>query len=86
MSAMAERAPWPTMIRGRCAPATAATAAASASAGGSTAREPVRPFGEPGEPAAPSGAGNSCTSSGSTRWATSRSTTAVLQARVISSA
>ena len=85
MSAMEPRAPWPTMISGRAAPATASTAAASASAGGSTAREPVRPCGEPGEPDAPEGAGRTCTSSGSTRWPTSRSTIAVLQARVMSS-
>ena len=83
MSGIPDRAPWPTMIRGRAAPATAETAAASASAGGSTVRSPVRPWGVPADL---SGAGRTCTSSGSTKWATSRSTMAVLQARVISSA
>ena len=78
------RAPWPTMISGRRAPAIRSTAAARASAGGATAGEPTRPAGPPAR--APAGAGCSCTSSGSTRWPTPRPTSAVLQARVISSA
>ena len=83
-ASMSKRAPAPTMISGRRAAAMRSTAAARTSAGGATSRCATRPAGPPA--AAPSAAGSTCTSSGSTRWPTARSTTAFLQARVMSSA
>ena len=76
-SSMSKRAPWPTTIdraagRRRCA----STARASASAGGAI---PGRRPGPPAPPAGRSGAGWTWTSSGRTRWATPRPTSARLE-------
>ena len=67
---------------GRAAPAIIVAAAANVSAGGEICRLATRPSGPPGS----ASLGWIWTSSGSTRWATSRSTTAVLHAMFISSA
>ena len=83
-ASMSKRAPWPTMMTGRLAAASRCTAVASASSGGAIARDAMRPFGPPA--LAPSGAGNVWTSSGKIRCETPRLSSALLQARLTSSA
>ena len=82
-ASMSKRAPAPTMISGRRAAAIRSAAAVRASAGGAMARSATLPAGPPA--VAPSAAGSTCTSSGSTRWPTARSRSALLQARFMSS-
>ena len=83
IGSMSSRAPWPTMKTGRVARARRSSAAASDSAGGPISERPTRPS---GSATGASGAGSVCTSSGKTRWATSRRSRACLQASAISSA
>ena len=83
IGSMSLRAPWPTMKTGRVARARRSSAAASESAGGPISERPTRPS---GKATGASGAGSVCTSSGKTRWATSRRSRACLQASAISSA
>jgi len=82
MAGMSKRAPWPTMISGRAEPFSSSSASARLSAGGEIPSRGRRPA---GPPARASPAGNVCTSSGKIRCATSRSSSACLSARFMSS-
>ena len=83
-ASISKRTPWPTTMTGRRAPSMSRSASSSAAAGGAMWSSPIRPTGEEAVGASPTT--SSCTSSGSTRCATSRSTVAVFNASVISSA
>ena len=77
------RAPLPQMMTGRSAPRSSATARASSASGGAMPLSATRPC--RGRAGAPSAAGSSWTSSGNTRWATSRCTMACFMASAASS-
>ena len=81
-SARADRAPWPTTNTGRSASTSSRAAAATSSVAGPVRPTEARPVGN----AAGASEVSSCTSSGSTRCATPRWSTACLTASAASSA